>query len=186
MTAVLETTSISPAKTLVLNAAHSTVEFAVMHLMISNVKGRFGDLSATVSANADSPAGFDLDVTINVESIDSRQEQRDAQLRSPDFFDAAKWPSIRFTGKRIEGSVSDEFRLTGDLTIRDVTREITLEVTNEGQTTDPWGNERMGFSARGKIDRREFGLTWNQVLEAGGFVVGDDIRISIDVEFTAA
>jgi polyisoprenoid-binding protein YceI len=93
---------------------------------------------------------------------------------------------MTFVGKSTRGDTGGEFKLIGDLTIRDTTKEVTLDVTNEGSTTDPWGNSRMGFSARGKVDRREFGLTWNQALEAGGFVVGDEIRISIDVEFTAA
>ena len=104
---------------------------------------------------------------------------------SADFFDAIKWPAIRFVSKGVEGDVHGDFALVGDLTIRDVTREIKLDVTNEGTITDPWGNSRIGFSAKTKVDRRDFGLTYNQALEAGGFVVGDEIRISIDAEFTA-
>ena len=186
MTAAVETSIANGLQTWTLDAAHSNVEFAVKHLMIANVKGRFGDVAGSLTVNPDDPRSVDLDVEIGVTSIDTRQEQRDAHLRSPDFFDALKWPTIRFAGKRTEGDTSGEFKLIGDLTIRDTTREVTLDVTNEGSASDPWGNSRVGFSARGKIDRREFGLTWNQVLEAGGFVVGDDIRISIDAEFTAA
>ncbi len=173
-------------QTWALDAAHSTVEFAVKHLMISNVRGRFSDITGTLTGNPADASDFELDVTIGVASIDTRQEQRDGHLRSPDFFDAEKWPTIRFIGKRIEGDVTDEFKLIGDLTIRDTTKEFTLDVTSEGRLTDPWGNARVGFTASGKLDRSDFGLTWNQALEAGGFMVGDEIKISVDVQFTAA
>jgi polyisoprenoid-binding protein YceI len=168
-----------------IDPAHTNVEFAVKHLMISNVKGRFGDVNGTLSGRLEDPADFTLDVTIDTQSVDTRQAQRDAHLRSPDFFDVEKFPTIRFLGKSIKGDVTDEFKLVGDLTIRDVTREVTLDVTNEGSLTDPWGNARIGFSAKTRIDRKDFGLQWNQALEAGGFVVGDEIKISVDVELTA-
>jgi polyisoprenoid-binding protein YceI len=168
-----------------LDAAHTSVEFAVKHLMISTVKGRFGEVSGSLKGSLEDPSRFKLEVVIPVESIDTRQTQRDAHLRSPDFFDAESFPVIRFAGKRIKGDVMSDFSLVGDLTIRDVTREIELAVTNEGTVRDPWGNDRVGFSAKTKIDRRDFGLTYNQALETGGFVVGDEIKISIDVEFTA-
>jgi len=186
MTAAVETRTQDAVQTWNLDAAHSNVEFAVKHLMIANVKGRFGDVAGTLKTDAEDPTNVSLDVTLGVASIDTRQEQRDAHLRSADFFDAESWPTIRFVGKSTKGDTAGEFKLIGDLTIRDTTREVVLDVTNEGSTTDPWGNSRVGFSARGKIDRRAFGLTWNQALEAGGFVVGDEIRISIDAEFTAA
>ena len=168
-----------------IDPAHTNVEFAVKHLMISNVKGRFGDVNGTLSGSLEDPADFTLDVTIDTQSVDTRQAQRDAHLRSPDFFDVEKFPTIRFLGKSIKGDVTDEFKLVGDLTIRDVTREVTLDVTNEGSLTDPWGNARIGFSAKTRIDRKDFGLQWHQALEAGGFVVGDEIKISVDVELTA-
>ena len=182
------TTMIQPDQTTTtwqLDPAHTSVEFAVKHLMISTVKGRFGDVSGTLKGKLEDPTNASAEVDIVVESIDTRQAQRDAHLRSADFFDAIKWPTIRFVSKRVEGDVNGEFALIGDLTIRDVTREIKLDVTNEGAVKDPWGNSRIGFSAKGKVDRRDFGLTYNQALEAGGFVVGDEIRISIDAEFTA-
>ncbi|HEX6575675.1 MAG TPA: YceI family protein [Gemmatimonadaceae bacterium] len=182
------TTAIQPTAqttTWQLDAAHTNVEFAVKHLMISTVKGRFGDLTGTLKGNLAEAERFQLDVSIATASIDTRQAQRDAHLRSPDFFDADRWPTIRFVGRRVEGDVNSEFSLFGDLSIRDVTREIELKVTNEGAVQDPWGNLRIGFSARGRIDRRDFGLTWNQALEAGGFVVGDEVRVSVDAEFTA-
>ena len=155
-----------------IDAEHTSVEFDVKHLMISTVKGRFGEISGSLKGSLDDPSRFKLEVVIPVESIDTRQAQRDAHLKSADFFDAESFPVIRFASKRIKGDVFSEFSLIGDLTIRDVTR-------------DPWGNDRVGFSAKTKIDRRDFGLTWNQALETGGFVVGDEIRIAVDVEFTA-
>ena len=173
------------ATTWQIDPAHTSVEFAVKHLMISTVRGRFGDLTGTLNGSLDDPTNASADISILVESIDTRQNQRDAHLRSADFFDAIKWPTIRFVSKRIEGDVTGDFSLVGDLTIRDVTREIELDVTNEGRVKDPWGNSRIGFSAKTKVDRRDFGLTYNQALEAGGFVVGDEIKISVDAEFTA-
>jgi polyisoprenoid-binding protein YceI len=154
--------------------------------MISTVKGRFGDVTGAITGDINNPESFELNVDIDVSSIDTRQGQRDAHLRSADFFDAEQFPTIRFVGKKIVGDVDNDFRLVGELTIRDVTRDIVLDVTNEGSVKDPWGNDRIGFSAKTRIDRREYGLTYNQALEAGGFVVGDEIRISIDAEFTAA
>jgi polyisoprenoid-binding protein YceI len=166
-----------------IDPAHSHVEFAVRHLMISSVKGAFGDVQGTIWVDESDPRTVLVDITIQVSSIDTRQEQRDAHLRSSDFFDAARFPTITFRSRDVEGDYHDsEFRLLGDLTIRDVTREVVLVVSNEGRLTDPWGAERAGFSAQGKIDRTDFGLTWNQALEAGGFVVGNEVKISIEVE----
>lgn len=164
-----------------IDPTHSHVEFAVRHLMISTVKGRFGDVSGTLQVNAADPAKSVVDVTIKAASIDTREPQRDTHLRSADFFDVERFPTLRFKSTRVSGEAED-LKVTGDLTIRDVTREVTLTVTPEGQGKDPWGGERAGYSAKGKINRTEFGLTWNQVLEAGGVVVGDEIKISIDVE----
>jgi len=169
-----------------IDAAHTNVEFAVRHLMISTVKSRFGDVSGTLTLDPNDPTAATAEVTIKTASIDTRQEQRDAHLRSPDFFEAEKYPVITFRSTRIEGDTDAEFLLYGDLTIRGVTRGIVLNVTRDGQGTDPWGGQRVAFSATGKIDRKAFGLTYNQALETGGVVVGDEIKISIDAEFTAA
>jgi len=151
--------------------------------MISTVKGAFGDVRGTVWVDESDARTVLVDVTIQVASIDTRQEQRDAHLRSADFFDATHFPTITFHSRVVEGNHHDsEFRLVGDLTIRGVTREVVLAVSNEGSLTDPWGAKRAGFSAQGKIDRTDFGLTWNQALEAGGVVVGNEVKISIEVE----
>ena len=166
-----------------IDPAHSHVEFAVRHLMISTVKGAFGDVRGTVWVDESDARTVLVDVTIQVASIDTRQEQRDAHLRSADFFDAPHFPTITFHSRVVEWNHHDsEFRLVGDLTIHGVTREVVLAVSNEGSLTDPWGAKRAGFSAQGKIDRTDFGLTWNQALEAGGVFVGNEVKISIEVE----
>jgi polyisoprenoid-binding protein YceI len=166
-----------------IDPAHSHVEFAVRHLMISSVKGAFGDVQGTVWMDESDARTVLVDVTIQVASIDTRQEQRDAHLRSVDFFDAAHFPTIAFNSRTMEGGhIDGEFRLVGDLTIRGVTREVVLYVSAEGRLTDPWGAERAGFSAHGKIDRTDFGLTWNQALETGGVLVSNEVKISVEVE----
>src|SRR5215208_1228841 len=177
MPAVTEKTS-----TWTLDASHAEVGFAVRHLMLATVRGRFGSVAGTVTLDEQNPINSTVDVTIDVNSIDTRQEMRDNHLRSADFFDAANHPKMRFVSKRIEGDVNGIFQLIGDLTIRGTTREVALTVALEGRGRDPWGNERAGFSASGKIKRSEFGLTWNQMLESGGVAVGDEVKLSLDVE----
>jgi polyisoprenoid-binding protein YceI len=164
-----------------IDASHSHVEFSVRHLMISTVKGRFGEVSGKVVADDANPAGAQIEATINVASIDTREAQRDAHLRSADFFDAENFPTLTFRSTRIE-KAGDELKVTGDLTIRGTTREVVLDVTSEGRVKDPWGGERAGYSATTKIKRSDFGLTWNMALETGGVVVGDDIKIALEVE----
>jgi polyisoprenoid-binding protein YceI len=164
-----------------IDSAHTHAEFAVRHLMISTVKGRFADVQGVVRTDEADPAKSRVEIAIAVASIDTREPQRDAHLRSADFFDADNFPQITFRSTRIEGQ-GDAFKLIGDLTIRGTTREVVLDVTSEGRVTDPWGGERSGFSATTRIKRSDFGLTWNQLLEAGGVAVGDDVKISIDVE----
>jgi polyisoprenoid-binding protein YceI len=165
-----------------IDPAHTHVEFAVRHLMITTVKGRFNEVTGTVVSNDDQAAKGDVNITINAASIDTREPQRDAHLRSADFLDAEKFPAITFKSRRIEVVKGDDFKLAGDLTIHGVTQEVVLDVTSEGRAKDPWGGERAGFTATTKIKRGDFGLTWNQVLETGGVLVGDDVKISIDVE----
>ena len=162
--------------------SHTLVEFSVRHLMISTVKGRFGEVSGKVIANEADPTQSQIDVTINVASIDTREAQRDAHLRSADFFDAENFPALTFRSTRIEKASGDDLKVTGDLTIRGTTREVVLDVTSEGRVKDPWGGERAGYSATTKIKRSDYGLTWNVALEAGGVVVGDDIKIALEVE----
>jgi polyisoprenoid-binding protein YceI len=165
-----------------IDASHSHVAFAVKHLMISTVRGQFVDVSGTAVWNDEQPDRSRLEVRIGAASIDTREPQRDAHLRSGDFFDAERFPALTFVSRTIAGDLAREFTITGDLTIRDVTREVVLKGSAEGVTADPWGGQRAGFSATGTINRRDFGLTWNQALEAGGVLVGDDVKLTIDVE----
>lgn len=182
MTAAVQTAPATGAKTQwKLDPTHTAVEFSAKHLMITTVKGRITDVDGIITIDERNPGNSSVSATLKATSLDTRTEQRDQHLRSGDFLDVEKYPEIKFRSTRIEGD-KDSFKLTGDLTIRDVTRPITLDVKFEGQTKDPWGGERVGFSGSGKIDRRDFGLTWNQVLEAGGLTVGNDIKISIEAE----
>ena len=182
-------TVVSPASTTTtwkIDPAHSNVEFSVRHLMITTVRGRFGDVSGTVTRDDTDPSNGVVDITIGTASIDTREAQRDAHLRSADFFDAEKFPAITFRSTRIEGGRGDRFTVVGDLTIRGVSREVALDVTSEGTAKDAWGGERAGFSATTKIKRSEFGLTWNQLLETGGVAVGDEVKISIEAQLVKA
>jgi polyisoprenoid-binding protein YceI len=162
--------------------AHAELGFAVRHLMLSTIRGRFGAVTGTVTVDEKNLAKSKVDVTVDVTSIDTRQEMRDNHLRSADFFDVANHPQLHFVSTKIEGDVPKHFKLTGDLTIRGTTRPVTLDVTLQGRGMDPWGSERAGFEATGKINRHDFGLNWNQVLEAGGVTVGEEVKLSIDVE----
>ena len=181
MSAVETAPAIGGKTTWKLDPSHTLVEFSAKHLMITTVKGRFTDVEGFIHADDKDIKNSSVEATLKAATIDTRTEQRDNHLRSADFLEVEKYPEIKFRSTRIEGS-KQEFKLTGDLTIRGVTRPITLDVTFEGQTKDPWGGERIGFSASGKIDRRDFGLTWNVMLEAGGLTVGNDIKINIEVE----
>jgi polyisoprenoid-binding protein YceI len=185
MSAVEAAPAIGGKTTWKLDPSHTLVEFSAKHLMITTVKGRITDVDGVIHADEKDIKDSSVEVTLKAASIDTRTEQRDNHLRSADFLEVEKYPEIKFRSTRIEGS-KQEFKLTGDLTIRGVTRPVTLDVTFEGQTKDPWGGERIGFSASGKIDRRDFGLTWNVMLEAGGMTVGNDIKINVEVEAVKA
>ena len=165
-----------------IDPTHSEVGFSVKHLMISTVRGRVSGVKGSVLLDSQDISRSSVEVEIDAATIDTREEKRDAHLRSPDFFDVEKHPTITFRSRRIEPLGGDRFRVTGDLTIRGVTREVVLEATDEGRERDPWGGERAGFTASGKVDRREFGLTWNQALETGGVLVSNDIKLSIEVQ----
>lgn len=182
MTATVQTAPVAGTKTAwKIDPSHSIVEFSAKHLMITTVKGRITDIEGIIYTDEKDLKNSSVEATLKAVSLDTRTDQRDQHLRSADFLDVEKFPEIRFRSTRIQGD-KQSFKLTGDLTIRDVTKPITLDVEFEGETKDPWGGQRLGFSANGKIDRREFGLTWNQALEAGGVVVGNDIKISLEVQ----
>ncbi len=166
-----------------LDPAHSAAHFSVRHLMISNVRGEFTKLSGSALLNPADLAKSKVEVTIEAASINTREPQRDEHLRSADFLDVANYPALTFRSKRIEALGADNFKLTGDLTIRGVTKEVTFDI--EGPTSsikDPWGNIRAGVSGSAKINRKDYGLVWNALTEAGGVVVGDEVKITIEAE----
>ena len=166
-----------------IDPAHSHAQFSVRHMMISNVKGEFNKVSGTVTFNPDNQAESQVEATIDAASLHTRDDQRDAHLKSADFFDAAKFPEIRFVSRSGEPQGSGELLVKGDLTVHGVSQGVTLKV--EGPTAemkDPWGNMRAGAMATAKINREDFGLVWNVALEAGGVLVGKEISITLEVE----
>jgi polyisoprenoid-binding protein YceI len=179
------TASADTRTTWTIDPSHSTVEFVAKHMMITTVKGRFAELEGTIVADEANIGDSTVEVTMQAASLDTRSEQRDAHLRSPDFLDVETYPTVTFRSTGISGT-KDEFQLTGDLTIRGVTRPITLDVTFEGEGKDPWGGTRASFSAKGKFDRRDFGLTWNVALETGGILVSNEVKINIEAQVVAA
>lgn len=172
----------STTQTWNIDPAHSEAGFAVKHLMISTVKGSFRSISGSIVLDTANPAASTGQAEIDVTSIDTRSEQRDAHLRSPDFFDVEKYPTITFRSRKVEARTDVAYRVTGDLTIRDVTREVVLNVEETGRARDPWGGERIGFTAETKLDRTDFGLTWNAALETGGVLVGNEVKISLEIQ----
>lgn len=168
-----------------IDPTHTVVEFNARHMMITTVRGQFGAVSGTIRIDAEQPERSSVEVEIDATSLDTRTEQRDVHLRSADFLDVERFPTLRFRSTRIEGAApepGDRFRVVGELTIRDVTREVVLDATYEGTGRDPWGGDRISFSADTKIDRRDFGLVWNVALETGGILVSNDVRIHIEAQ----
>jgi polyisoprenoid-binding protein YceI len=161
--------------------SHSTVGFHVRHLMITKVHGRFQTWNGTLEIDEADLARSRVAVEIDAASIDTKEPKRDDHLRSADFFDVEKFPKLTFTSTKVEAA-GDDLRVIGDLTIHGVTRPVVLVVERHGEVRDPWGGTRAGFSARATISRKEFGLTWNALLEAGGVAVGDKIEIGIEIE----
>ena len=164
-----------------LDPAHTTAEFVVRHLMITKVRGHFTGLDGHVTLEPGSDLPTAVSATIEAASIDTREEKRDEHLRSADFFEVEKYPTLTFESTRIDGT-PDEFMIDGRLTIHGVTRDVTLAGTFEGRISDPWGGMRIGYSASTTINRKDYGLTWNAALETGGVVVGDEVRIELNVE----
>jgi len=164
------------------DASHSEIGFSVRHMMFAKVRGQFKTWSAKLAYDAASPAKSTIEVEVDTASVDTREGQRDGHLRSGDFFDSEKFPKMIFKSKRIEPAGTSRYALVGDLTIRDVTREIRLDVEQTGSGKDPWGNARLGFSAKGAIARSEWGLQWNQALEAGGVLVSDKVEIEVEAQ----
>jgi polyisoprenoid-binding protein YceI len=170
-----------------IDPAHSGVHFSVRHLMLSNVRGTFGGVKGTVVYDPANPSATQVDATVDAATISTGEPKRDEHLKSADFLDVAKYPAITFKGKRTEKTSDTEFKVTGDLTIHGVTREVVLAVEDVSpEAKDPWGGTRIGATAKTKIDRQQFGVTWNSPLESGGVVVGDDVKLEFELEFTKA
>ena len=183
-----ETTTESRTRTATweLDPAHSSIEFSVKHMMMTTVRGRFNNFRGTLDADEGRPEGCCVHVEIDAASIDTGAPDRDTHLRGGDFFDVERFPTITFRSEEAEGrfrSEGDRFRIPGKLTIRDTTMDITLDCVFEGRGTDPWGKERAGFSCSGEIDRRDWGLKWNQAIETGGVLVANRVKISAEVQF---
>jgi len=166
-----------------IDPTHTNIGFTVRHMVVAKVNGRFTKFEGTLTQSGDDFAGATAAITIDASSVDTQVQARDDHLRSADFFDAAKFPTITFRSKRMEKTGKDRYRLIGDLTIRGTTREVELDSEFLGSVKDPFGVERLAFSAQTRIDRSEFGLTWNQALEAGGVLVSDRVDVQIEVQW---
>lgn len=169
------------AATYKIDPSHTQIHFTIPHLMVFKVRGNFNDFIGTVEADADTKTLTATEATIQTSSIDTRNQKRDDHLRSADFFDVGKHPQITFKSNKVTGS-GNNITVTGNLTIKGVTKEVVLKGAFLGAASDPWGNARAGFEATGKINRSDFGLTWNKALETGGVVVGDEVEIGLEVE----
>ncbi len=165
-----------------IDSAHSEVSFTARHMMISNVRGQFQKVNGTIEFDEANPANGKVDVQIEAASVNTKDEKRDGHLKSPDFLDAEKYPYLTFKGKRVEVKGANHGRLIGDLTIRDVTKEVALDVEYNGSAKSPWGTTNAGFSAKTAIKRKDWNLNWNVALETGGWLVGDDVHINIELE----
>jgi polyisoprenoid-binding protein YceI len=169
-----------------LDPTHSKVGFRVKHLMISNVAGSFREFSGNVTTEGDDFTTADISFSLNAASVDTEMADRDAHLKSPDFFDTAVYPVITFKGKGLKDLGDDIYNLTGDLTIKGVSKPVTLTVEFGGIMSDPWGNVKAGFSLSGKINRKDWGLNWNAALEAGGVLVSEEVKLTCDIELAKA
>jgi polyisoprenoid-binding protein YceI len=165
-----------------LDKAHSDIHFSVRHMMISTVRGRFEQFDGTFEVNEADPTQSKIEVVIQAASINTKEPQRDADLKSPNFLDVEKYPTLTFKSTRIEKIDDAQARMIGDLTIKDITKEVVLDVEYAGQAKSPWGTVSAGFTATTKIDRKDWGLTYNAVLETGGVLVGDEVKINIELE----
>jgi len=166
----------------VIDPTHSEVQFKVKHLVISTVTGSFKNFEGTVETEGDDFSNAKIEFKVDINSIDTNQPQRDGHLRSADFFDAEKYPHIIFQSTSVTKESDEDYKLTGNLTIKDVTKTVTFEVEHGGIASDSYGNTKAGFEIEGKINRKEFGLTWDGVTEAGSIVVGDDIKLQINIQ----
>jgi polyisoprenoid-binding protein YceI len=179
-----KTGTATATRTFIIDKAHSEAAFQVRHL-ITKVRGRFADLEGTIAFDDAHPEESSVSFTIQASSVDTSEPDRDNHLRSPDFFSVQEHPTITFHSRQVTRTSGNAFEVTGDLTIRGVTRPITLPVTYLGTAKDPWGKERAGFEAEITLNRKDFGLMWNAALETGGFLVGDEVRVTLSIQAVA-
>lgn len=165
-----------------LDASHSSVTFSVRHMMISTVRGQFNVISGKLNIDKDRPENSWVEAEADVASIDTRNDGRDQHLRSPDFFDAPTYPTITFKSTKVESAGGDEYTVAGDLTMHGVTKPVVFKAEYLGEGKDPWGNQKAGLAAQTKINRKDFGLNWNQSLESGGVLVSEDVKIDLDLQ----
>lgn len=165
-----------------IDSSHSHINFTARHMMISKVRGSFESFSGTVNFNEENPVNSTVEIAVDLSSINTRDAQRDGHLKSPDFFDVESHPTMRFVSTRVEQIDENNGRLIGDLTIKGVTHEVALDVEYAGVAKSPWGTQSAGFSATGSLNRKDWGLNWNQALETGGVLVGEKISIEIELE----
>ncbi|HEY1975832.1 MAG TPA: YceI family protein [Candidatus Baltobacteraceae bacterium] len=177
----MSTQAVEKAAFYSLDPGHTSAEFVVRHLMITRVRGRFSGVSGTIELQPGSDVPTSIQASIDTTTIDTREPQRDTHLKSADFFEVEKYPTLEFASTRIEGTPAN-FTIHGNLTIHGVTREVALNAEFEGHASDPWGGQRVGYRASTTINRKDYGLTWNAALETGGVVVGDEVRIELEVE----
>jgi polyisoprenoid-binding protein YceI len=181
--AVVMVSATAGAQTWSIDKPHSSLSFSVRHMVISKTTGKFGDFDGVLNFDGENLAAGSVTVTAQMASVDTDDQKRDEHLRSADFFDVEKFPTMKFESKEVVPGEDDQFKLIGDLTIKGVTKEVTFDGVFNGVMEDPWGNTRAGFSAETTIDRQEFDITWNKTLDAGGLVVGDDVDIEVEMEF---
>ncbi len=176
------TTTQTGTKTYAIDVPHSQIGFSVKHMMFSTVRGEFASFHGTIVVDYDNPQNSTVDVTIDAASISTRDEKRDAHLRSADFFDVEKFPTLTFKSTAVDFDSADDFEVIGDLTMHGVTRQVTIESEQTGHGTNPWGVDVAGFEGKTKVNRKDFGLEWNTPLESGGVLLGDDVKITLELE----
>jgi polyisoprenoid-binding protein YceI len=178
---LLTLSAAAPAATYNIDTSHSAVTFAIRHMMISTVRGSFGDFAGTFTYVKDQPAAWTVTAEIQTATVDTNDDKRDEHLRSADFFDVEKHPTMSFKSTKVEQAGAG-YKLHGDLTLLGQTKPVVLDMEITGEITDPWGNPRVGFSANGRINRKDWGMTWSRALDAGGVMVGDEVRIQLEIQ----
>lgn len=184
MSTTTTTATATATTTYEIDKAHSEAAFQVRHLL-TRVRGRFSDFAGAIELNESNPAASSVQFTVQTASVDTNQPDRDAHLRSEDFFAVDRFPALTFTSRTITPRGGDRYDVEGDLTIRGVTKPIVLPVSYLGKAVDPWGNEKLAFEAETTLNRKDFGLNWNAVIETGGFLVGDEVKVSISIQAQA-